>query len=128
MILDPNLANTAIENDHLIYEALTILKERHKRQNHEQGSELVDNLIPPLRMVAPRVFAAGEQNGNKRLDHVRMQMGDLRRAWDFVLLEGEGMSQSPGPRIEFHLDRASVPADQSDNSAVSLGEAMVVQE
>jgi flagellar protein FliS len=76
---------------------LAILEELHRRLNHEQGGELVDNLIRLYDWWRREVLDAGAKGDVERLNRVRTQMGDIRRAWEHVLFQGEGMSESPGP-------------------------------
>ncbi len=73
-----------------------ILKELHRRLNHEQGGELVDNLVRLYGWWEQEITAAMEQRDAARLRAVRAQMGDIRQAWEHVLFQGEGMSETPG--------------------------------
>ncbi len=75
---------------------MVILEELHRRLNHEQGGELVENLIRLYEWWSREIHMAGEQGDVCRLQSVRAQMGDMRQAWEFVLFRGEGMSESPG--------------------------------
>lgn len=82
--------------DHFVKKSLAILGELRLRLNHEQGGELVDNLIR-LYDWWHREILLGRSNGDiDRLRRVRAQMDDMRQAWEFVLFQGEGMSESPG--------------------------------
>ena len=81
--------------DHFIRKALAILDELHRRLNHEQGGELVDNLTWLYDWWRREILAAGNQGDVARLNRVRTQMGDIRQAWEYVLFQGEGMSESP---------------------------------
>ena len=72
-----------------------ILKELNHRLNHEQGGELVENLIRLYDWWAREIGQAGEQEDVERLTVVSSQMGEIRRSWEFVLFRGEGMSESP---------------------------------
>lgn len=75
---------------------MVILEELHRRLNHEQGGELVENLVRLYEWWRREIHQAGEQGDVSRLQSVRAQMGDMRQAWEFVLFRGEGMSESPG--------------------------------
>jgi flagellar protein FliS len=80
--------------DHILRKVLTILKELHRRLNHEQGGELVDNLIRLYDWWRSEILDASEKGDVERLNRVRTQMGDIRQAWEHVLFQGEGMSES----------------------------------
>jgi flagellar protein FliS len=82
--------------DHFVKKVLAVLEELRQWLNHEQGGELVDNLIR-LYDWWHREILLGRSNGDiDRLRRVRAQMDDMRQAWEFVLFKGEGMSESPG--------------------------------
>ena len=81
--------------DHFIKKVLAIIEELHRRLNHEQGGELVDNLIWLYAWWRREILEAGEKGNVERLSRIRAQMGDIRQAWEFVLFRGEGMSESP---------------------------------
>lgn len=82
--------------EHFTKKVLAILEELHRRLNHDQGGELVDNLILLYGWWHHEILKAGEQADVERLKRVCTQMGDMRQAWEFVLFRGEGMSESPG--------------------------------
>lgn len=80
--------------DYYLERALAILKELTRRLNHEQGGELVDNLIRVYDWWGREVLAAGEQDDVDRLKLISSQMGEIRRSWEHVLFQGEGMSEN----------------------------------
>jgi len=81
--------------EHLVKKVLAILEELHRRLNHDQGGELVDNLTWLYDWWRREILVAGENGDAVRLKRVRTQMGDIRQAWEYVLFQGEGMSESP---------------------------------
>ena len=83
--------------EHLVKKVLAILEELHRRLNHDQGGELVDNLTWLYDWWRREILVAGENGDAMRLKRVRTQMGDIRQAWEYVLFQGEGMSESPEP-------------------------------
>lgn len=81
--------------DHFKRKAFAILDELHRRLNHEQGGELVDNLIRLYDWWRREIVDAVEMGDVERLNRVRTQMGDIRQAWEQVLFKGAGMSEGP---------------------------------
>jgi flagellar biosynthetic protein FliS len=81
--------------EHFTNKVLAILEELHARLNHEQGGELVANLISLYAWWRQEVIDAGDRGDIGRLDRVTAQMRDIRGAWEHVLFQGEGMSESP---------------------------------
>lgn len=86
---DPRLLN------HFTRKALAVIDELDHRLNHEEGGELVNNLARLYDWWRQEILLAGEQGGIDRLQCIQAQMGDIRQAWEHVLFEGEGMSESP---------------------------------
>ena len=82
--------------DHFSRKVLAIIEELYRRLNHEQGGELVDNLIRLYDWWRREILLAGEQGDVERLRRVHAQMGEVRQGWEHVLFQGEGMSESPG--------------------------------
>ena len=80
---------------HFSKKILAILEELDRRLNHEQGGELVDNLIRLYAWWRAEVLAARDQSDPERLTRVRKQMGDIRQAWEHVLFNGEGLTGNP---------------------------------
>jgi flagellar protein FliS len=80
--------------DHYLRRVLAILQELNRRLNHEQGGELVDNLIQVYDWWGREVVEAGEQEDVDRLKLIASQMGEIRRSWEHVLFQGEGMSEN----------------------------------
>ena len=78
--------------DYYLKRVLAIPKELTRRLNHEQGGELVDNLIQVYDWWGREVLDAGEQDDVDRLGLIASQMGEIRRSWEHVLFQGEGMS------------------------------------
>ena len=72
-----------------------VLKELHKRLNHAEGGDLVNNLIRLYDWWGREIPAAAAAGDIARLKLASEQMGEIRRAWEFVLFQGEGMSESP---------------------------------
>jgi flagellar protein FliS len=72
-----------------------VLRELVNRLNHEQGGDLVDNLVRVYDWWGCEISAACSQGDLDRIRVVSEQLGDIRRAWEFVLFKGEGMSESP---------------------------------
>ena len=58
----------------------------------------MDNLIRLYDWWGQEIPAAMEQRDAARLRRVRTQMGEIRQAWEQVLFQGEGMSESPKPQ------------------------------
>jgi flagellar biosynthetic protein FliS len=81
---------------HFTRKLLAIIEELHRRLNHEQGGELVENLICLYGWWRREVLLAAELGDVERLKRVHAQMADSRQAWEYVLFQGEGMSESPG--------------------------------
>jgi flagellar protein FliS len=81
--------------EYFIKKVLAILEELHRRLNHDQGGELVDNLIRLYDWWCGEILDAGELEDAGRLIRVRTQMGDIRQAWEHVLFRGEGLSEGP---------------------------------
>jgi flagellar biosynthetic protein FliS len=77
---------------HFIHKIDAILDELHRRLNHEQGGELVGNLVRMYAWWRQEVLAASLQGNAERLQQVHAQMGGIRQAWEQVLFKGEGMS------------------------------------
>lgn len=81
--------------DFYLKRVLTIILELSKRLNGEQGGELVSNLIRVYDWWGREVLDAGERNDVARLRCVSSQMGEIRKAWEQVLFQGQGMSENP---------------------------------
>jgi flagellar protein FliS len=81
--------------DFYLKKVLAILLELTNRLNGEAGGELVINLIRIYDWWGREVVDGGEQNDIARLKSVSSQMGDIRKAWDQVLFQGQGMSENP---------------------------------
>ncbi len=81
--------------DHFTKKVLAILEELQRWLNHEQGGELVDNLIRLYGWWHREILIARGKGDVDRLMRVHAQMGDMRQAWEYVLFQGEGMSESP---------------------------------
>ncbi len=81
--------------DHFTKKVLAILAELHRWLNHEQGGDLVDNLIRLYGWWHREILIARGNGDVERLRRVHAQMGDMRQAWEYVLFQGEGMSESP---------------------------------
>lgn len=84
-----------ILRDFYLKRVLSIILELSKRLNAEQGGELVHNLIRIYDWWGREVLDAGEQGDVARLKCVSAQMGDIRKAWEQVLFQGQGMSENP---------------------------------
>jgi flagellar biosynthetic protein FliS len=81
--------------DHHINKVLAILTELVSRLNHEQPSDLVDNLVRVYEWWGSEVVDAGLQNDEDRLKVISSQMGEIRKSWEQVLFQGEGLSENP---------------------------------
>jgi len=81
--------------DFYLKRVLAILLELSHRVNCEQGGDLVSNLIKVYDWWGREVLDAGEQNDVERLKVVAAQMGDIRKSWEQVLFQGQGMSENP---------------------------------
>ena len=55
----------------------------------------MDNLIRLYEWWRSEIFDASNKGDVERLNRVRAQIGDIRQAWEQVLFQGEGMSESP---------------------------------
>lgn len=82
--------------EHFSRKVISIIEELHRRLNHEQGGELVDNLVKLYGWWRREILLAGAQRDAERLRRVHAQMGEVRQGWEYVLFRGEGMSESPG--------------------------------
>lgn len=85
----------AMMRDYYLKRILAILQELTRRLNHEQGGELVDNLIRVYDWWGRELLEAGAQDDVDRLSLVSSQMGEIRRSWEHVLFQGVGMSENP---------------------------------
>lgn len=81
--------------DYYIKKTLAILEELHRRLNHEQGGELVDNLMRLYGWWGREIIASGETGDVHRLKIIATQMGEIRKAWEHVLFRGEGLTENP---------------------------------
>lgn len=81
--------------DQYLKRVLSILKELNRRLNHEQGGELVDNLIRVYDWWGREIQAAGAEDDAYRLKVISSQMGEVRKAWQHVLFQGVGLSENP---------------------------------
>jgi flagellar protein FliS len=81
--------------DRSVSRVLAVLTELVNRLNHEQGGDLVDGLVRVYDWWGREVVEAGAQDDLPRLERIRSQMGEIRRSWEHVLFQGEGMSENP---------------------------------
>jgi flagellar protein FliS len=81
--------------DYFLKKAGAILKELTSRLNHKEGGDLVNNLVRLYGWWSQEIREAGAKAEADRLKRVSAQMGEIRRAWEHVLFQGEGMSESP---------------------------------
>ncbi|NWJ41140.1 MAG: flagellar protein FliS [Geothrix sp.] len=80
---------------HFTKKMLAILDELRRRLNHDQGGDLVDTLDRLYDWWHREILLARSNGDVERLKRVHAQMGDMRQAWEYVLFQGEGMSESP---------------------------------
>ncbi len=83
------------QTDFYIKKVLAILKELDRRLNHEEGGDLVNNLIWLYDWWGKEIIAAGAQHDVPRLRRVSAQMGGNRQAWEQVLFNGVGLTENP---------------------------------
>jgi flagellin-specific chaperone FliS len=81
--------------EHFVHKIETILEDLDGRLNHEEGGSLVNELARTYAWWRSEISEASRLGDAERLGRVRTQMGDIRRAWEHVLFEGEGMSGNP---------------------------------
>lgn len=81
--------------EHFVKKLQAILDELHRRLNHDQGGELVENLIRLYAWWRSEILAARDLGDSQRLTRVRAQMSDIRQAWEQVLFRGEGLTGNP---------------------------------
>lgn len=81
--------------DFYLKKVLSILLELTNRLNGEVGGELVCNLTRIYDWWGREVMEGGELNDVSRLIGVSSQMGEIRKAWEQVLFQGQGMSENP---------------------------------
>ena len=81
--------------EHFVQKIEVILEDLNGRLNHEEGGDLVNELARTYAWWRSELGEASRQGDAARLGRVRTQMGDIRRAWEHVLFEGEGMSGNP---------------------------------
>lgn len=67
---------------HFTNRALAIVEELTLRLNHEEGGELVDNLVRIHDWWTREILAASATKDPSRLERVGRQMGELRQAWE----------------------------------------------
>lgn len=83
------------QTDFYIKKVLAILKELDRRLNHEEGGELVNNLVWLYDWWGKEILAAGAQKDAPRLRRISAQMGENRQAWEQVLFKGVGLTENP---------------------------------
>lgn len=81
--------------DRCTRKVLAILEELHRRLDHDQGGELVANLVRLYEWWGWEVVTASAQNDLPRLNQVCKQMGDIRKSWEHILFQGEGLTGNP---------------------------------
>jgi len=81
--------------DHFIRKVCAILQELHRRLNHEQGGDLVNNLVRVYDWWTREILDAAARNDEDQLRVIGAQMADIRRAWEHVLFQGVGLTENP---------------------------------
>ena len=81
--------------EYYLQKVQAILREMHRRLNHAEGGELVENLVQLYAWWGKEIAEAGQALDADRLRLVRGQMGDIRQAWEHVLFKGQGLSELP---------------------------------
>jgi len=67
---------------HCTNRVLAIVEELTVRLNHEDGGELVDNLVRVHDWWTREILAASAAKDAARLERVGRQMGEIRQAWE----------------------------------------------
>ena len=81
--------------DYYINKVLVILTELVNRLNHEQESDLVDNLVRVYDWWGREIVEASTHDDEDRLKLISSQMGEIRKSWEHVLFQGEGLTENP---------------------------------
>lgn len=69
----------------------------NERLNHEEGGELVENLIRIHDWWTNELFDGAMQNQPQRLQMISSQMGELRATWEELHQRKTKTSQAPKP-------------------------------
>lgn len=72
-----------------------IIEELVVRLNHEDGGELVGNLVRVYDWWTHEIFEASASHDAARMARVGRQMGELRQAWEQLHQKGTGLSEAP---------------------------------
>jgi flagellar secretion chaperone FliS len=67
---------------HATNRVLAIVEELTLRLNHDEGGELVDNLVRIYDWWTREILTASATKDPARLDRISRQMGELRQAWE----------------------------------------------
>ncbi len=79
--------------------ALAVVEELTLRLNHEEGGELVGNLVRIHDWWTREILAASAAKDPARLDRVGRQMGELRQAWEQAELKRTGAQDGPALQV-----------------------------
>jgi flagellar protein FliS len=67
--------------------ASAIVEELMVRLNHEEGSEIVQNLVRIYEWWTHEMFEASTKSDSRRMERVSTQMGELRTTWEQLHLQ-----------------------------------------
>ncbi len=73
-----------------------VITEAVVRLNHEDGGELVDNLMRIYDWWTREIFDAGSTKDTAKLEMVSHHMGEIRQAWEQLHEKKSRMSQASG--------------------------------
>jgi flagellar protein FliS len=79
---------------HATNKALAIVEELTVRLNHEDGGDLVDNLVKVHEWWTREILVGSASKDSARLERVGRQMGELRQAWEQLDQKGTAMMDS----------------------------------
>lgn len=74
--------NKPIEQARCSNRTVDIILELRERLNHEDGGEVVENLIRIYDWWTDEVFEGAQKNQPERLQRLADQMGDMRETWE----------------------------------------------
>lgn len=79
--------------------ALAIVEELTLRLNHEEGGELVGNLVRIHDWWTREILSASASKDPARLERVSRQMGELRQAWEQLDQKPSGSHEGPAVMV-----------------------------
>ena len=71
-----------LETSRCLRRVTDIINESFTRLNHDDGGELVDNLLKMYDWWTREILEASSTKDTARLEAISLQMGDIRQAWE----------------------------------------------